>query len=81
MLPPALTAVTAVKLLPALQALPDVLSCWQLNLNFISMSTSFRYLIPSAKVYLLNLQQGRDSVSQLVSYLVTWVDYDRTWVR
>ena len=37
------------QLLQALQALPDVTSCWQLNLNFISMSTSLRYLIPSTK--------------------------------
>ena len=55
------------QLLPALQALPDVLSCWQLNLNFILMSTSLRYLIPSTKVNSLSLQQGRQSVSESVS--------------
>ena len=47
------------QLLQLLQALPDILSRWQLNLNFISMSTSLRYLIPSTKVNSLSLQQGR----------------------
>ena len=53
--------------------MPDVLSCWQLNLNFISMSTLLRYLIQSTKVNSLSLQQGRQSVSQLAS------DMRRLW--
>ena len=59
------------QLLPALPALPVVTSCWQLNLNFILMSTLLRYLIPSARVNSLNLQQGRDSVSEWVSESVS----------
>ena len=61
------------QLLPALQALPDVTSCWQL----ISMSTSLRYLIPSTKANSLNLQQVRQSVSEWVSQWVT--DMGRLW--
>ena len=49
-------------------ALTAVTSRWQLNLNSISMSTSLRYLIPSAKVNSLNLQQVCQSVSQSVSH-------------
>ena len=49
-------------------------SCWQLNLNFISLSTLLRYLIPSARVNSLNLQQGRDWVSQSVT------DKGRLWL-
>ena len=54
-----LQLVLHIKLLPALQVLPEVTSCWQLDLNFISTSTLLRYLIPSTKVNSLNLQQVR----------------------
>ena len=63
------------QLLPAMPALPDVSSCWQLNLNFVSMSTLLRYLIPSARVNSLN--QTRSSVSESVSEWVT--DKRRLW--
>jgi hypothetical protein len=58
-----------------LPALPDVTSWWQLNLNFISMSTSLRYLIPTAKVNSLNLQQGQ----QLLQLLPALPDVTSWW--
>jgi hypothetical protein len=36
--------------LTALQALPDVTSCWQLHPNFITTSTLLKYWIPSLRV-------------------------------
>ena len=67
------------QLLQLLPALPAVVSCCQLNLNYISISALLRYLIPSARVNTFHLQQGR-GISSKRSWVSEWVtDMRRLW--